>query len=37
MDNGRVVSQGTHEELLKSSPIYREIYEEQTTGRDENE
>ena len=37
MDNGRVVSQGTHEELLKSSPIYREIYLEQTTGRDENE
>ncbi|MBQ9408441.1 MAG: ABC transporter ATP-binding protein, partial [Clostridia bacterium] len=37
LDNGAVVSQGTHEELLKTSPIYREIYEEQTTGRDDHE
>lgn len=29
-DNGRVKSVGTHEELLESSPIYREIYESQT-------
>ena len=37
LENGEVVSQGTHEELLVSSPIYREIYEEQTTGREDNE
>ena len=37
LDNGKVVSQGTHEELLASSPIYREIYEEQTTGGDDDE
>lgn len=30
MDNGRIVTTGTHEELMKSSPIYRETYEQQT-------
>ncbi len=34
MDNGRIVDRGTHEELLKSSEIYREIYEQQTNGGD---
>lgn len=29
MDHGRVMAQGTHKELLESSPIYREIYESQ--------
>ncbi len=29
MEHGRVVAQGTHKELLKSSPIYREIYNSQ--------
>lgn len=29
MDNGEIVSQGPHKELLKSSPLYREIYESQ--------
>ena len=29
MDGGRVVSQGSHDELLKTSPIYREVYESQ--------
>ena len=29
LDGGQVVGQGKHEELLKSSPIYREIYETQ--------
>ncbi len=29
-DNGRMESAGTHEELLDSSPIYREVYESQT-------
>ena len=37
MDNGRIIASGTHEELMKSAPIYREIYEEQTGGRAENE
>ncbi len=32
MDGGRVVSIGTHEELLKTSPIYREVYTQQTKG-----
>ena len=30
MDNGRVSGFGTHEELLKSNLIYREVYESQT-------
>ena len=29
MDDGHVVSEGTHEELLKSSPIYKNFYEKQ--------
>jgi len=37
MDNGRIVSVGTHDELMVSSDIYREIYEQQTNGGDENE
>ena len=37
MENGRVVSAGTHDELLGSSEIYREIYEQQTKGGKENE
>ena len=36
MDGGRVVSQGSHDELLKTSPIYREVYESQQKG-DEND
>ncbi len=35
MDGGRIVACGTHEELMKSSEIYREIYESQTKGKDE--
>ena len=30
MDNGRVSGFGTHEELLRSNLIYREVYESQT-------
>lgn len=30
MDDGKIVASGTHEELLSSSPIYKEIYESQT-------
>jgi ATP-binding cassette, subfamily B, multidrug efflux pump len=29
MDHGRVVAEGTHKELMQSSPIYREIYDSQ--------
>ena len=32
MDGGRIVAQGRHEELLKTSDIYREVYESQTKG-----
>jgi ATP-binding cassette subfamily B protein len=32
MDGGAIESIGTHEELLKKSPIYREVYESQTKG-----
>ena len=35
MDGGRIESVGSHEELLKISPIYREVYESQTKGGDE--
>ena len=37
MENGRIADRGTHEELLASSEIYREVYEQQTNGGDENE
>ncbi len=37
MDNGRISATGTHEQLLKSSDIYREVYEQQTNGGDSNE
>jgi ATP-binding cassette subfamily B protein len=37
MDGGRIESMGTHEDLLKNSPIYREVYESQTKGGTENE
>ena len=32
LENGRVVGMGTHDELLTSSDIYREIYESQFKG-----
>lgn len=32
MDQGRIVQTGTHDELLKTSPIYREIYASQQGG-----
>ncbi len=37
MDGGKIAAQGTHEELLKTSEIYREIYEQQTKGGEEHE
>lgn len=39
MDNGMVSAFGTHDELMESSPIYRDVYESQTGGNadfDEN-
>ena len=32
MDEGKVVDQGTHEELMKTSAIYQEVYNTQTKG-----
>ena len=29
LDDGQIVAEGTHRELIKSSPIYREIYDSQ--------
>ena len=37
MDNGRISATGTHGELLKSSGIYREIFEQQTNGGEDDE
>lgn len=33
MHDGRIVDRGTHEELLRSSSIYREVCESQKTGK----
>ena len=30
--DGKVVESGTHDELMNQSPIYREVYEQQTNG-----
>lgn len=35
MDGGTIKARGTHEELLKTSDIYKEIYEQQTKGGDQ--
>ena len=35
MNNGKIENVGTHNELLKTSEIYREVYEQQTSGGDE--
>ena len=35
MDGGRIESVGTHSELLERSPIYREVYESQNRGGEE--
>ena len=37
MDDGKVTAMGTHEELLKSSEIYKEVYESQMKGGSDNE
>lgn len=35
LDDGKISAVGKHEELLKSSEIYREVYESQMSGKDE--
>ncbi len=37
MENGRIVESGTHDELMKSSEIYRETYIQQMSGGEDNE
>ena len=37
MDGGRISAVGTHDELLASSDIYREVYEQQTSGKGEDD
>ena len=37
MDDGAISAVGTHAELLLSSDIYREVYEQQTKGGDKDE
>ncbi len=32
MDGGKIAASGTHEELMQTSDIYREVYESQTKG-----
>jgi len=36
MDNGKIDAVGTHDKLLKSNEIYKEVYESQTKGGLEN-
>ena len=37
MDNGKISMAGTHNELLENSAIYREVYEQQISGGEDNE
>lgn len=37
MDEGKIAAIGKHSELLKTSHIYKEVYESQVKGGDENE
>ncbi len=30
LDDGRIVAQGTHDDLMSTSAVYRDIYESQT-------
>ena len=36
LDGGKIVEQGNHEELMKLGGIYKEIYDSQTKGKEEN-
>ena len=33
MDGGKIAACGTHDELMQTSEIYREVYESQTRGK----
>ena len=37
MDSGRITAVGTHDELLENNEIYREVYESQNKGGEDNE
>jgi len=37
MDGGTIADAGTHDQLIQRSPIYREVYEQQTKGGDSDE
>lgn len=37
MDNGKISAMGKHDELIKTSDIYREVYEQQTNGGERDE
>lgn len=37
MDNGSISAAGTHDELMKTSAIYREVFEQQKNGGDSDE
>ncbi len=37
LEGGKIVAKGTHDELMKNSALYREIYEAQTHGSKEEE
>ena len=37
MDGGRIAAKGTHEELLKSCPLYHEVWQSQQKGDEEHE
>ncbi len=37
MDNGKIVAKGNHDQLLRTSDIYREVYEQQTNGGDDRD
>ena len=36
MDDGKIADMGTHEELMKTSEIYRDVYQSQQEGADRN-
>lgn len=37
LDDGKILAQGTHEQLLRTSPVYRETFEAQQKGDPEHE